>query len=106
MNKFIAAVRTLTMGISLMVFPACAQQASVNLGSTSTFAALGGTTVTVTGGGTIGGNVGIFPGTAYVAGNPPVTITGTLYAGGPIASQAQADLTAAYNDAAGRTLAP
>ena len=78
----------------------------VALGSTSSFAVLAGTTVTVTGAGTIGGNIGIFPGTAYVAGTPPVTVSGTIYAGGPVAAQAQADLTTAYNDAAGRTLGP
>jgi uncharacterized protein (TIGR03437 family) len=85
---------------------AIAQQAPVALGSASTFAVLAGTTVTVTGAGTITGNVGIFPGTAYVAGNPAVTVNGTIYAGGPVAAQAQADLTTAYNDAAGRSLAP
>jgi uncharacterized protein (TIGR03437 family) len=81
---------------------AAAQQAPVALGSNSTFAILAGTTVTITGGGTITGNIGINPGTAYVPGNPAVTINGTLYAGGPVAAQAQADLTLAFNDAAGR----
>lgn len=79
-------------------------QAVVNLKSNSTFAVLAGTTVTVTGGGTIGGNIGVFPGTAYVAGTPAVTVNGTIYAGGSVAAQAQADLTTAYNDAAGRSV--
>ena len=35
-------------------------------------------------------------------GQPPVTVTGTVYSGGAIAAQAEADLTTAYNDAAGR----
>jgi uncharacterized protein (TIGR03437 family) len=83
-----------------------AQQAPVNLGSDAAFAILAGTSVTVTGGGSISGNIGISPGTAYVGGTPPVTIKGTLFAGGPVAAQAQLDLTAAYNDAAGRTVAP
>lgn len=78
------------------------QQSPVALGSNTTFAVLAGTTVTVTGGGTITGNIGISPGTAYVAGNPPVTVSGVIYAGGPVAAQAQADLTTAFNDAAGR----
>jgi len=77
-------------------------QAPVALGSNAAFAVLGGTTVTVTGGGSITGNIGIFPGSAYVAGVPPVTVNGTIYAGGPVAAQAQADLTTAFNDAAGR----
>jgi len=56
-----------------------AVQAPVSLGSTSTFVALAGTTVTVTGGGGITGNIGISPGTAFVAGTPPVTVNGTVY---------------------------
>ncbi len=89
--------------LCLMTAPASATlQSPVPLGSNSTFAILAGTTVTVTGGGTITGNIGIFPGTSYVAGTPPVTVNGTIYAGGPVAAQAQADLSTAFNDAAGR----
>lgn len=81
-----------------------ATQAPVALGSNSTFVVLAGTTVTVTGGGTITGNIGISPGNIFVAGVPAVTVKGTVYGGGAIAAQAQADLTMAYNDAAARTL--
>src|SRR4051812_20637555 len=84
------------------VAASAAQQTPVALGSNITFVALAGTTVTVTGGGTITGNIGISPGSTFVAGNPPVTVAGTVYSGGPIPAQAQADLTVAYNDAAGR----
>src|SRR5580692_8531186 len=105
MKKFSAVSLFLTLGSCLTVVTATAQQAAINLGSDSTFAVLGGTTVTVTGGGTITGNIGIFPGLAYVAGTPAVTVHGTVYAGGPVASQAEADLTTAYNNAAGRTVA-
>lgn len=90
----------------LFASAAFAQQAAVDLKSNSAFALLAGTTVTVTGAGTITGNIGIFPGTQYVAGTPPVTVKGTVYPGGPVAAQAQADLLTAYNDAAGRTVAP
>jgi uncharacterized protein (TIGR03437 family) len=106
MKKYSTVVLCLTFVLGLAVVTANAQQAPVNLRSNSSFAVLGGTTVTVTGGGTITGNVGIFPGTAYVAGTPAVTVNGTVYAGGPVAAQAQADLTTAYNDAAGRSVAP
>ena len=106
MKKFSAAVFPLALGFCLTVVTANAQQAPVNLRSASTFGAVAGTTITVTGAGTITGNVGIFPGTAFVAGTPPVTINGTVYAGGPVAAQAEADLTTAYNDAAGRSVAP
>ncbi|MCU1328623.1 MAG: hypothetical protein JWN34_3993 [Bryobacterales bacterium] len=79
-----------------------ALQQPVALGSNSTFVALGGTTVTVTGGGTITGDIGISPGLAFVPGVPAVTVKGTIYSGGPVAARAQADLTLAFNDAAGR----
>src|SRR5579871_290940 len=104
MKRFCTIALSLMFVCGLMATNANAQQAAVNLGSNSSFAVLAGVTVTVTGGGTITGNVGIFPGTAYVAGNPAVTVGGTVYPGGPIASQAEADLTTAYNDAAGRTV--
>ncbi len=81
-----------------------AQQAPVALGTTSTFVALAGSTVTVTGGGSVTGNIGISPGLAFVPGVPPVTVNGTVYSGGPIAAQAQVDLNTAFNDAAGRQL--
>ena len=106
MKLFHAVDLSLTIGLCLSAVTAFAQQAPVNLGSTSTFAALAGTTVTVTGGGAITGNIGIFPSLAFVAGTPAVTVNGTVYAGGPVAAQAQADLTIAYNDAASRSVAP
>jgi uncharacterized protein (TIGR03437 family) len=80
-----------------------ALQSPVALGSDSTFILLAATTVSVTGGGTITGNIGISPGTAFVPGVPPVTVTGTVHAGDAIAAQAQADLTTAFNDAASRS---
>lgn len=106
MYKFSAIVVSLTLGLCVTVGTATAQQAAVKLGSNSTFAVLAGTTVTVAGGGSITGNVGVFPGTAYAAGTPAVTVDGTVYANTPIAAQAQSDLTTAYNDAAGRTQDP
>src|SRR5580658_8790364 len=106
MKKFNVAVVSLAFGVCLTAITATAQQAPVNLRSNSTFAVVAGTTVTVTGAGTITGNVGIFPGTAYVRGTPAVTVNGTVYAGGPVAQQAEADLTTAYNNAAGRSVAP
>ena len=76
--------------------------ATINLRSCSTFAILAATTVTTTGGGTINGDVGLSP--AGSQGIPPAQINGNIYNGGPIAAQAQLDLTSAYNDAAGRSL--
>ena len=71
--------------------------ATIDLKSCSTFAILAATTITTTGGGTIHGDVGLFP--AGSQGIPPAQINGNIYNGGSIAQQAQLDLTAAYNDA-------
>ena len=80
-------------------------QAPVALGSSAEFAVLAGTRVTSTGNTTIHGNLGVSPGTA-LTGFPPSEIVGVIHLGDPIAAQAQADLTIAYNDAAGRILPP
>ena len=75
----------------------------VDLGSSAGFAVLAGSTVTNTGPTIVTGDLGVSPGTS-VTGFPPGTVVGTIHAGGPIAAAANADLTIAYNDAAGRTL--
>ncbi len=75
------------------------------LGSAANFVILAGSTVTSTGATTLTGDLGVSPGTA-VTGFPPGILTGTQHAGDPTSAQAMADLTIAYNDAAGRTLAP
>ena len=77
-------------------------ESGVPLGSTSTFAILAASTVTNTGASVVTGDIGVSPGTA-VTGFPPGTLIGTFHLGDPAAAQAQLDLTAAYNDAAGRT---
>ena len=73
------------------------------LGSAAPFAVLAGTTITSTGNTIVNGDLGAGPGTA-VTGFPPGVINGALHAGDPAAAQAQADLTIAYDDAAGQTL--
>lgn len=89
------------LGLSALAFgssPALAQTPS--LGAAQSFAVLGGSTVTNTGATTVTGDLGVSQGTA-VTGFPPGILTGTLHAGGPIAFQAQGDLTTAYNTCAG-----
>jgi hypothetical protein len=76
--------------------------APVDLRSAAHFTILATSTVTTTDGGIINGDVGLSP--AGSQGIPPAQINGTIYDGGPIAAQAQLDLTAAYNDAQGRSL--
>jgi type VI secretion system secreted protein VgrG len=87
---------------ALLFWPALSVclNAQVALGPTvSTFAVLGGSTVTNTGPSVITGNLGVSPGTA-VTGFPPGVVTGgTIHAGDATAAQAQSDLTTAYNSA-------
>lgn len=79
--------------------------APVVLGAADNFIVLAGSTVTNTGPTSLTGDLGVSPGTA-VTGFGPGTIIGTQHVGDPAAAQAEVDLTAAYNDAAGRTLCP
>jgi Ice-binding-like len=82
----------------------CAQT-SVNLRSAANFSVLAGPTVTNTGPTIVIGDLGVSPGTA-VTGFLPGKVVGTQQRGNPTSAQAEADLTVAYNDAAGRTLCP
>ena len=77
-------------------------ESGVPLGSTSTFAILAASTVTNTGASVVNGDIGVSPGTT-ATGFPPGILNATFHLGDPAAAQAQLDLTAAYNDAAGRT---
>jgi hypothetical protein len=79
------------------------RQAPVILGAADGFVVLAGSTVTNTGPTSVTGDLGVSPGTA-VTGFPPGGIVGTQHAGDSPAAQAVADLTTAFNDAAGRTL--
>jgi hypothetical protein len=81
---------------------ASAAQAPVGLGTAKTFSVLAGSTVTNTGPSVLSGDLGLSPGTA-VTGFPPGVVHGTEHVTDAVASQAQKDLTTAYNDAAGRT---
>jgi len=73
---------------------------AVPLASAVTYGILAGTTVTNTGSTTINGDLGLTPGSA-ITGSP--TVTGATNVTNPAAVAAQNDLTAAYNNAAGRT---
>lgn len=77
-------------------------QPIIALGGNSTLAVLAGTSVTSTGATVITGDLGLSPGTS-VGGFPPAILNGTLHIKDLVATQAKLDLTAAYNDAAGRT---
>ena len=75
---------------------------SVPLGTANSFAILAGSTITNTGSSVITGDLGLSPGTS-VTGFPPGIVNGTQHITDAVAAQAQADLTTAYNNAAGQT---
>ena len=62
------------------------------------FGALASATVTALGGTSVGGDVGVSPGSA-VTGFPPATLTGTIDVADAVSAQAIADLQVAYNNA-------
>src|ERR1700686_2816521 len=106
-------VRAFLVGAALVLCLTTANHAAaqggpapVYLGLAGTFAVLAGSTVTSTGPTVVNGNLGVWPGTAYVAGNPPAKVNGAIHAGDIVAQHAQASLAIAYKDAAGRTTAP
>jgi hypothetical protein len=74
----------------------------VQLAGSSNFAVLAGSAVTSTGATNITGDLGLSPGSS-IGGFPPGILTGTQRINDLIVNQAKLDLTAAYNDAAGRT---
>src|ERR1700680_4933817 len=89
--------------LACVASPARAQ--NISLGTAATFGVLGASTVTNTGATVVTGDVGVWAGTS-ITGFPPGTIfpgSGSQHPGDPVAQQAQSDLTAAYNDAVGRS---
>jgi hypothetical protein len=80
-------------------------QLPITLKSAADFAVLAGSTVTNTGPTSIIGDLGVSPGTA-VTGFAVGAIVGAQHKGDTTAATGIADLTTAYNEAAGRTLCP
>jgi hypothetical protein len=89
---------------ALVILPLTAYAGAINvsLGTANTFGVLAGSTVTNTGPTVVEGDVGVSPGSA-ITGFPPGTVSGTIYAGDAVAIQAENDLTAAYDFAAGES---
>jgi hypothetical protein len=82
---------------------AVAATPSVNLGTATSFAVLGGSTITNTGPSVISGDIGLSPGTSITGFPPGVQSRGATDLTNAVALQAKNDTTAAYLDAAGRT---
>ncbi|MDI1247296.1 MAG: ice-binding family protein [Lacunisphaera sp.] len=77
-------------------------QTMVALGAAGSFGVLAGTSITNSGVTVVNGDLGVSPG-ATVTETPAITVNGIRHVNDSIASDAQAALTAAYNNAAGQT---
>ena len=95
----VSVLLALLLGVALTGNVAASH--AIGLGTADAFAVLGGSTVTNTGPSVINGDLGVSPGSA-VTGFPPGIVNGTIHAADGVAAQAQADLTAAYDNAAGQ----
>ena len=94
-------LKTLALAVIFLDQPLFAQV--VDLGSASGFTVLAGSGITNTGPTSIAGDVGTFP-TISQTGFGSIVFTGTNQAGNAVTQLAKADLTLAFNDAAGRTV--
>jgi len=107
MNKSKSFVAMVIIALIIAIGAMAGQTANaatptVGLGTAASFSVLAGTpAITNTGATTIDRDVGISPG-ASVTGFPPGIVGGTIHKADAVALQAQADLTVAYLDAAGR----
>ncbi len=97
----LVAALAATAAVNGGVTAAAAGPAQVELATAAPFAVLGASTVTNTGPSILNGDLGLSPGTS-VTGFPPGIDNGTMHITDAVATQAQSDLTLAYNDAAGR----
>ena len=77
-------------------------QTAPTLGTASSFAVLGGQSVTNTGPTIVNGDLGVSPGSAVTGFPPGIVVGGTIHAADALAAEAQADTTIAYNNLAGQ----
>jgi hypothetical protein len=88
--------------VSALAVPASALAIGTapSLGTADPFGVLAASTVTNTGPSTVGGDLGLYPGTS-ITGFPPGNVLGTVHDTDAVAHGAQSDTTTAYNQAAG-----
>jgi hypothetical protein len=90
----------------LAVIPMVAKAAPVGLATAQPFVVLSGAGVTNTGPSVLNGDLGVSPGTSLTGFGAPAVVNGATHANDAVAAQAQADLTTAYNVAAGQPVPP
>jgi len=105
-TRVVRGATALAASFAFVLVPAVAQAAPVNLATATPFVVLGGSTVTNTGPSVLNGDLGVSPGTALSGFGLPAVVNGATHANDAVAAQAQADLTNAYNVAAGQPVAP
>jgi hypothetical protein len=96
----------LAVSVAFLVVPVAAHASPVDLATAAPFVVLGGQTVTNTGPSVLNGDLGVAPGTSLPGFGLPAVVNGATHAADAVASQAQADLTVAYDVAAGQPVAP
>jgi Ice-binding-like len=97
-------IASFTVMMSLALVGSSQAATSVGLGTADSFVVLAGAGVTNTGPSVINGDLGTSPTPAVTGfgGAPNGTVNGATHQADALAAQAQADLTTAYNDAAGQ----
>lgn len=96
-RKNTKSLSILTLAVLGALYGPSQAWASSILGTADNFAVLAGTTVTSSGASTITGSLGVSPGSS-VTGFPPGSVSGgTIHTADAVASQAQVDVTTAYN---------
>jgi type VI secretion system secreted protein VgrG len=97
-----AVVLGVAAALALSTAPSARAVGLIDLGDATSFAVLGGQTVTNTGVSVVQGDVGLSPGTSITGfqGGPGVVTDGTLHATDALAARAQASLQRAYDQSA------
>jgi hypothetical protein len=102
-RKSLAALGVSLSLLALTTGSTAAAEPTVGLGVVASYAVIAGTTVTNTGPSTVHGDLGVSPGTAVTGFPPGIVSNGSIHSADANALSAQAAVTTAFNDAAGRS---